>query len=113
MADLGHWDVIQLMERPSEIFHEASNLHDSDVSIGRTVWSVNTSPSIRQIIARPASSFRGLPTIDLAVKRTPPEALLTQVLWARRSARTFTGQPLTLAEVSALMYYSAAVTQPR
>src|SRR5688572_28014625 len=54
-------------ESPSELYHEASKLRESDRATAQTVWSVNTSPQIRQVIANPAVSHRGYPNLKLPI----------------------------------------------
>jgi SagB-type dehydrogenase family enzyme len=100
----------QALESASELFHEASKLRESDTTLGRAVWSVNTSPTIRRIISRPALSLRGYPSIPLPIEQNLPMQGLTESLSSRRSTRAFSGEPLTLPEMSALLYYGGAVT---
>src|SRR5882724_4349269 len=98
------------LESPSELFHEASKLRESDSAIGRAVWSVNTSPVIRQVISKPATSYFGYPLLHLPREHSRPDRPLAEVLLGRRSARVYTTESVELAELSALLYYSVAVT---
>jgi SagB-type dehydrogenase family enzyme len=98
------------LESPSELFHEASKLRESDAVTARTVWIVNTSPAIKQTISKPASSYRGFPSIQLPSELTRLGRPFEEVLLGRRSARAFSGEPLALQELSSLLYYSAGVT---
>lgn len=98
-------------ESASELFHEASKLRESDAVTARTVWSVNTSPAIKRVIANPATSHRGFASLPLPAQSRRPEFPLADVLLQRRSRRSFSGEPLALADLSALLYYSAGVTR--
>lgn len=100
----------QALESPSELYHEASALRDSDTALGRAVWSVNTSAAIKRIIASPATSLKGYRSIALPLENPLPPRGLAETLLGRRSTRRFDRQPLTLSEISAVLYYSAAVT---
>ena len=100
----------QILESPSEIFHEASKLRESDISLGRAVWSVNTSAAIKRVISNPATSFAGYPVVSLPVDSAALKMPLSEAFLARRSVRVFSGDQLTLRELSLILYYAAAVT---
>jgi SagB-type dehydrogenase family enzyme len=98
-------------ESASELFHEASKLRESDAVTARTVWSVNTSPAIKRVISNPATSHRGFPSLPLPAGASRPESPLADVMVQRRSRRNFSGEPLPLADLSALLHYSAGITR--
>lgn len=99
------------LESPSELFHEASKLRESDGVTAKTVWCVNTSPQIKEVISNPATSHPGFPTLALPMDHTRPNRPLHEVLLGRRSARKFSGEPLSLLDLSAILYYGAGVTE--
>ncbi|MFD3002857.1 SagB/ThcOx family dehydrogenase [Pontibacter toksunensis] len=103
--------IKQALESPSEIYHEASKLRESDSVTARTVWSVNTSPAIKQIISRPAPLYQGFPSIKLPNQFTRVNRPLAEVMLSRRSARVFSGEPISISDLSALLFYSAGVTK--
>ncbi len=94
---------------PAELFHEASKLRPTDIDTFLTIRMVSGSPDIRRVIAEPAARCAGLPAVDLP----PPDGLaavsLRDAVQRRRSRREMTGEPVDLAELSALLYATAAV----
>lgn len=110
MADDSNPYSALALESPSELFHEASKLRESDAVTARTVWSVNTSPAIKRVISKPATSYHGFPSLHLPSEHSRPDRPLAEVLLGRRSTRAFSGEPLALPDLSALLYYSASVT---
>jgi SagB-type dehydrogenase family enzyme len=98
------------LESPSELYHEASKLRQSDGSIARTVWCVNTSPQIKEVISNPVTSYRGFPTLSLPTDQIRPTRPLADILLSRRSTRAFNGEALSLSELSAILYYGGGVT---
>lgn len=100
----------QILESPSELFHEASKLRESDVSLGRAVWSINTSAAIKRIISCPAASFVGFPSVSLLVDSNVLDTPLSEAFLGRRSVRAFSGDPMSRRQLSLLLYYGSGVT---
>lgn len=64
-------------------------------------------------IVRTTPSAGGGTTMKLPGPRYDSEAFLEQSLLQRRSIRSYTGQPLTLQEVSQLLWAAQGITDPR
>jgi SagB-type dehydrogenase family enzyme len=99
------------LESAAELYHEASKLRESDTELARTVWAVNSSPEIRQVIANPAVSHRGFPLLSLPRAGTLADRQLGETLLQRRSRRTFSREPAALTDLSNILYFGAGITR--
>lgn len=94
---------------PSELYHENSKLHCSDLGLYTWIHYVNTSPEIRQIISRPATHYRGYPTIPLTKDFPPTPHCFEEVVTQRRSRRKFSGFPMSLQTLAKILYLGDGV----
>lgn len=92
-----------LLLSQSELYHENSKLHPGDIALYSWIQFVNTSPAVRRLISRPLSRFRGYPTISLPEEGPDSACALAKVLFARRSARNFSGAPMSLTALAGIL----------
>lgn len=111
MADVGRTRSSLELESPSEFFHEASKLRESDTALARTVWTVNNSRTVREVIAKPSTSYIGIPRVFLPLQRSRLGEHVGEVMLKRRTVREFSGKVLSLADLSAILYFGAGVTE--
>jgi SagB-type dehydrogenase family enzyme len=94
---------------PSELYHENSKLHCSDLGLYAWIHYVNTSPEIRQVISRPATHYRGYPAIPLTKDFPPTPHCFEEVVIRRRSRREFSGLPMPLQTLAKILYLGDGV----
>lgn len=94
----------------AELYHEASKFKAH--SLVRA--ALGTAEFFRPPMNRQAAmTFPGDPTRERVFlpKRLPAQAQsISRVVTTRRSVRSFTGEPVTLAQLSSLLYHSCGVT---
>lgn len=103
--------TVLALDSASELFHEASSLQPSDLTVARTVWSVNNAPAIREVISRPASPYSKSPGLSLAPTDLTAAGGLLAAMGSRRSGRAFGTTALSPAQLSILMQCACGVTE--
>jgi SagB-type dehydrogenase family enzyme len=98
-------------ESPSVLFHEASKLRVSDTTLGKTVWSVNSSPQIRSIISCPVTKYRGVQQHKFSDVERDSQSSLGTVLNSRRSSRNFNESAISISDITSLLVGSCGVTK--
>lgn len=88
---------------PSEVFHENSILHPSDIELYSRINYVNTSAEVRATISRPFVHYQGAPTIALPREFAPSGRSFEEILRARRSVRDFSGEAMTLETLAKIL----------
>lgn len=99
----------ELLHDPAEHFHEASKLYPSTVArqaagVRRLELSPELCVSATRSVKRRARRPIALPAPE------PPRATLGEALAARRSVRSFSGAPISSAELSALLHSAYGLT---
>lgn len=103
---------LQLDSSLAELFHENTKLgHLTGRAYGRNVARVLRSPMAQRLMASPYKLYNLMDQVGL--ERPRPESELEKTIAARRSVRSFTGEPLSLSEVSRLLYFSYGRTDGR
>jgi SagB-type dehydrogenase family enzyme len=98
------------LDDPTEAFHEEAKVYPSTlarqlVGAGRLAADEHLQlSSLRSVLRRPQ-----LPAIELPVPELPATPLAEAIL-ARRSVRSFGPEPVTLAQVSALLHAAYGIT---
>lgn len=88
---------------PMEVYHENSKLGPGCEELFQRIASVNTSPHIRSVIAKPFRTYPGCPVIDLPPGWGRVERSLEDVLQRRRSHHRFAGLPNRLEELATVL----------
>jgi SagB-type dehydrogenase family enzyme len=92
-----------LLLSPSELYHENSKLHPDDIALYSWIQFVNTSPATRRLISRPMTRFRGYPAVPLPEECPDDTSALAKLLFQRRSARSFSGAPMSLSALAGIL----------
>ena len=96
----------------SELFHENTKLTPTSArELGRWFGYVTRSPIVRTLMARPHKVYSLMNYVSLA--KTQPVGELEEVIRARRSLRTYTGENLSAEELARLLYFSYGETDAR
>ncbi len=94
-----------------EIFHENTKLSPlSGRAYGRHIAAFLSSPVTKQIIAEPYKVYSLTDQMELGMPRVESE--LERWIVARRSARRFTGEAITVEQLSRLLFFSYGRTNP-
>jgi len=95
----------------AELYHENTKLHR--YAILQTALSTDVfmkQPPIIEAATRAFKEYLHCPRVTLPQEDMTLSARLSEVIRARRSVRHFDNQPITLAELSKLLYYSNGIT---
>lgn len=96
----------------SELFHENTKFTPSSArEAGRVIASVARSPVLRALMASPYKVFSLMDQVPLEEAR--PSGELEQIITARRSTRTYSGESLSSHELSHLLQFSYGETDRR
>jgi SagB-type dehydrogenase family enzyme len=110
IRDISEVTISQLFS-PSEIYHENSKMHPSDMVLYSWINLVNTSPHIRNIISRPFTHYKGYPSIRLPHEFAPTSCTLEEAIVNRRSVREFSGLPMHLNTLAKILYLGDTVVK--
>ena len=96
---------------PSEIYHENSKL-DPDISLPefQKINEIRTNPDMIAIMAKAFKEYPGCQSIDLPLDVDLGDITLDQAIRYRRSVRNFTGEPINIEQLSALLLFSYGIT---
>lgn len=94
----------------SELFHENSKQHRFDLEFSRRINWVNKSAQLHRIISRSGKTYAGATKVAFPEIQKDENSAFEQTVLARRSIRRFTGEGLTLQELSRLFYFGNGVT---
>ncbi|MCF6471970.1 SagB/ThcOx family dehydrogenase [Nonomuraea sp. MG754425] len=92
----------------AELYHENSKQRRYDRGFGWRVAAVGNSPAFQRLTRRPGKRYGGAREIALP-RPEPLDARLHEAIAARRSARRFSEESLTLPEVASLLLMSAGL----
>ncbi len=94
-----------------ELFHENSKL-DPDISVPdfKRIAEIRNNPACLSVMAKAFKQYPGRPAIALPLDVELEEATIGDVIRARRTVRNFTGEPITIEQLSALLTYSYGIT---
>lgn len=95
---------------PSEIFHEASKMHDDDLEYYSWINQVNNNTEIRKIISKPYSHHRGTPSIKLPVCILSSDKAFIDIIKDRRSNRDFSNEFTDIQSLSNILYVGNGIT---
>jgi len=98
-----------LLFSPSEIYHENSKLHASDIPLYSWISFINSSVTIRKTISRPITHMRGRPIVSLSRKHSPTSSPFEEIIKRRRSIREFSGKSISLEKLSKILFLGDAV----
>ena len=100
-----------LLLSPSEVYHENSKLHPSDIGLYTWISFIGSSPEVRQIISRPFTHYRGYKSITLPKEFPPAPHSFEEVVVKRRSIREFSGEHMSLETLAKLLYLGDGVVE--
>lgn len=89
---------------PSEVYHENSKICPSNTELFANIHTVNTTPKLRKIISRPFTTHPGMPSIPLPEATDFSSKSFESTLRERRSVREFNSKPISLAELSSILF---------
>src|ERR1700761_3598765 len=96
----------------SEIFHENTKLTPK---LGRGYYahisSIMTSPRLMKVLRSPSKTYTLSERVPM--HRPEPGNFLERTIAQRRSARQFSGEPISLEQLSRLLHFSYGVTDQR
>ena len=96
----------------SELFHENTKFTPSSArESGRLIAAVARSPLLRALMARPYKVFSLMDQVALGEAR--PSGELEEVITARRSTRTYSGESLSTHQLAHLLHFSYGETDRR
>ena len=102
---------LELLFSASEIYHEDSKMHKSDISFYSWISFINISPNIRNIISNPITHFRGYPIIPLTQNHLPTNLSFEDIIKKRRSIRKFSGKSISLERLSKILFLGDGVIE--
>lgn len=95
----------------SEVFHENTKLTPlSSKAYGYAISSFTYSPAAMKLFSHPEKVYSLMDQVALG--KVQPRDHLESSIAARRSVRSYTGEPMTMEEMSRLLYFSYGVTDP-
>lgn len=94
----------------SELYHENSKQQRYDREFGRRISAINNNPDIHRLITQAFKTYSGAMVVTLPKVVAEKGLSFEQVVVQRRSIRNFTGEPLSLTEVSKLLYFGNGIT---
>lgn len=111
-AATGKLESLEPKTTLSEIYHENSKLHGlSAIAYGLDIKRLNKSELIKTLISAPYKVYSLQDEVPLG--RVEPENGLERTIAARRSGRLYSGEALTLDELSRLLLYGYGITDAR
>jgi SagB-type dehydrogenase family enzyme len=94
----------------SELFHENSKHYASDPRIVDRIMAVMANPVLQGILATSSKRYPSAPRIELSADLPPATRSFDEALFSRRSFREFDGGPLTLPEVTKILFCAGGIT---
>jgi SagB-type dehydrogenase family enzyme len=98
-----------LLNAPSELYHENSKLRANDAGLYRWIGFFNSSPHVRKIIARPVT-YSHYQSVELPPVVGMAEEPLARTISGRRSARAFDYRSMPINELSRLLMLGGGIT---
>ncbi len=95
---------------PSELFHLNSKLTHSNFQFYDQVIRVQTDPAIKKIITIAYKKYPCSQKIPLNTNFNSSKKSFDEIIQTRHSIRTFDKRPISLDDVSKLLYYANGVT---
>ena len=96
----------------SELYHENSKMRLNDHEFYAWINHVNSSPEIRNVISKPNYNYNGNNVVPLSTNLEVEEEkkFFYNVFRNRRSVREYSDQPLSIQDISRLLFLGDGVT---
>jgi len=96
-----------------ELYHENSKLRSIDIGLYSWIGYINEAAQIRDKISKPNYKYKGYQKIFLSKtkKSIDPKKDFHDIIINRRSHREFSPEPISLENLSHLLYYSNGITE--
>ncbi len=93
-----------------EVFHENTKIRRTNEALLGLRISKLRKPAMVAMMSKGYNYFPQLQRVELPREVPPTRCSLEEAIWRRRSVRDFTGEPLTLGELSQLLLLTYGVT---
>lgn len=111
-AGHGFRGALKMEASLSEMFHENTKLTPlTSRSYGAWIGQIARSPVLTRLMSQPFKVYTLMEQVELPT--TPPEDQLGNLIAARRSIRTYSGESLSQEELARLLFFSYGITEKR